>query len=265
MSLDDDLVRRVSAVATDRERGATELAREALDVLCWATREGGLELLTRAADALVRARPAMAAIKNVVRRVVEEPTSMASLPGAADACRRARAWLDEASGMAVDQAVAAIQPGAVVVTCSFSSAVVRACLRAAGEHRARVIALESSVAGVAYGERVAAWLRPRGVACDVVADRLMADALEGATLVLVGADRVLAGGSLVNGTPSLRLAVTAHHHHVPFYAICEAFKLDEELLVEPGFDLIPARLVTAYITAYGVAAPSDVWAAHQRA
>jgi translation initiation factor eIF-2B subunit delta len=262
VSATDELDRRVAAIAADRERGATDLAREALDVLGWVAEEDGVDRLPLVAAALARTHPTMAAIKNVVTRVMEDAASTRSRSAAVDACRRARAWLDEASTVVVDRAATVVPFDAAVVTCSYSSATVKACLRAASERRARLLALESTVDGVAYGVRVAAWLKERGVACDVVSDERMADALDGAALVLVGADRVLPDGALVNGSPSGRLAVAARHAGVPFYAMCEAFKLDEERAIEPGFDLVPPRLVTAYITAHGVVAPGVVWAVH---
>ncbi|MBI4521245.1 MAG: hypothetical protein HY701_10435 [Gemmatimonadetes bacterium] len=263
MSFADDLARRVSAVAADRDRGATELAREALDVLCWTVEQGRLDHLPEAAAALGRARPTMAAIGNVVRRVVEDPSSAAGVAGAGDACRRARVWLEEASRAAVACAATLIPPDAAVMTCSYSSAVLQACL-AARERRLRVLALESRAGRVAYGDRVAAFLRQHGVTCEVVPDDRLVGVVGASTFVLVGADRVVPDGALVNGSPSLRLARAAHDCGVRFYAVCEAFKLDEARSMAPGFDLVPPRLVTAYATAHGVLRPTEVWTVHQQ-
>jgi ribose 1,5-bisphosphate isomerase len=257
MSVADDLARRVAAIAADRERGATELAREALDVLQWAAEAGGSEAVAQAAAALARGRPAMPAIRHVISRVVADPAAMADPRATVTACRRARVWLDEASRLAIERAAALMPAGALVVTCSYSSAVVQACLLAASGRRLRVRAVESRAGDVAYGERVAARLTAQHVACDVVPDERMPDALAGATLVLVGADCVRPDGALVNGSPSLRLGLAAHGRGVPFYAVCEAFKLDDECVMEPGLDLVPARLVTGYVTARGVVPPGE--------
>jgi translation initiation factor 2B subunit (eIF-2B alpha/beta/delta family) len=259
MALDDTLARRVAAMAADRDRGATELAREALDILQWAAEEGGVQSVPPAAAALVRARPAMPAIKNVINYAVANLPQTATPSEAVEACHRARAWLDEASRLAVEHAADLIPDDAVVVTCSYSSAVVQACQRAAAERSLRVRALASRASGVVYGERVAARLRPHHIACDVVGDDHMVDALAGATLVLVGSDRVLPDGALVNGSPTLGLAGAALDAGVAFYAICEAFKLDDEPLLETGFDLVPSRLVTGYATARGVVPAGEVW------
>jgi translation initiation factor 2B subunit (eIF-2B alpha/beta/delta family) len=258
MSVAENLARRVAAIAADRERGATELACEALDILQWAAEHAATEVAQTAA-ALGRARPAMPAIKNAVSRVVADPAVTANPRAAASACRAARAWLDEASRLAIEQAAAVMPAGALVVTCSYSSAVVQACLLAATQRRLLVRAVESRAGDVAYGERVAARLTARHVACEIVPDERLTEALTGATLVLVGADCVRPDGPLVNGSPSLRLGLAAHGSGVPFYAICEAFKLDDECVMEPGLDLVPPHIVTGYITAGGVVPPGEVW------
>jgi translation initiation factor 2B subunit (eIF-2B alpha/beta/delta family) len=259
MSLDDECARRIAAVAADRDRGATELAREALEILEWAATYGGSESLRRAAVPLVGARPAMPAIKNVIGHVLANLPETPTPAEAAGACHAARTWMDEASRLAIDQAAALIPEDAVLVTCSYSSAVVTACRRARAGRRFLVRALESRIENVSYGERVAARLKQHDIACVVVSDDRMADALVGAALVLVGSDRVRPDGALVNGSPSLSLATAALDAGVAFYAICEVFKLDDELILEPGFDLVPPRLVTGYVTARGVVPPGDVW------
>jgi ribose 1,5-bisphosphate isomerase len=258
MSVAEELARRVAAIAADRERGATELAREALDVLQWAAEHATIDI-AQVAAALMQARPAMPAVRNVIHRVVADPAVTTNPRAAASECCAARAWLDEASRLAIEQAAAAMPADALVVTCSYSSAVVQACLLAATPRRLRVRAVESRAADVAYGERIAARLTAQHVACDVVPDERMPEAVVGATLVLVGADCVRPDGALVNGSPSLRLGLAAHDRAVPFYAICEAFKLDDECALEPGLDLVPAHIVTGYVTARGVVPPGEVW------
>lgn len=264
MPQDIDIEERIKAIAADRQHGATDLAREALDILRTAAERDGVEVLPAIAAKLSSVRPAMAAIKNAVTRVVDDPAALASPAAAVDASRHVREWLDYSSQVVVEQAAALLPEGARIVTCSFSSAVIRSCVLAGATRQLEVVALESRVRDIAYGERVAAVLRVEGVVCSVMADEGMGEALQGATLVLVGADRVLPSGSLVNGIPSLALAQAAHRA-VPFYAICEAFKLDAERTMEPGFDLVPAGLVTGYVTEHGVTAPAEVWAVHQRA
>ena len=66
----------IAALAADRGRGATDLAREALDILALATArspEEGLGAYLDSVGVLVtRARPTMASVKNVVDRAMAE-------------------------------------------------------------------------------------------------------------------------------------------------------------------------------------------------
>jgi translation initiation factor 2B subunit (eIF-2B alpha/beta/delta family) len=80
----------------------------------------------------------------------------------------------------------------------------------------------------------------------------------------VGADTILADGSLINGTSTYRLAQAASLANIPFYCICETAKFDyqnpdrKQPELEPGFELILSSLITAIITETGMIKPSDV-------
>jgi methylthioribose-1-phosphate isomerase len=95
-------------------------------------------------------------------------------------------------------------------------------------------------------------------------------------LVLVGADRVAADGSVANKVGTLGLAVLAHHFSVPFVVVAPTSTLDAStadggsIVVEqraadevtpwsaaynPAFDVTPWQLVTAIVTEHEVIRP----------
>jgi methylthioribose-1-phosphate isomerase len=104
-------------------------------------------------------------------------------------------------------------------------------------------------------------------------------------MVLTGADRIAADGSVANKVGTYGLAVLAHHHGVPFVvaapvstidtssadggAIVVEHRADEEVTsfagvavappgsaaYNPAFDVTPPELVTALVTEHGVARP----------
>jgi ribose 1,5-bisphosphate isomerase len=259
---DPVIAERIASIGADQEHGATDLARQALDTLALAAQRLPEEGLAASLDGigilLVFAKPTMAAVKNAVSRALADGPH--HHPGhATRAVDRARAWLDFAASGTAEQAGAVITDGAVLATCSYSASVVHACAAAARDgKRPWVLVLPSVVDGVAHGERMAAALREAGVRADLVPE---GDPLpQGLTAALVGADRVLPDGSLVNGTPTLALAEAMREAGTPLYVVCETFKLDDAAHVEPGFDHVPAALVSAYITERGVAEPAEVWA-----
>jgi translation initiation factor 2B subunit (eIF-2B alpha/beta/delta family) len=262
MASDDGVTQAIAGLAADREHGATDLALASLDILrraaAGADRQPLGDGFTAAAEQIVLTRPAMAAIKNAVARVL----ASAPLPDC-ETARRAidhvEAWLRDASRAAAHAVASLLPNGATIVTCSYSRTVAQGCDVAAcrGKHL-RVVALASDAAGVPYGERMAATLRRAGVAVEVRPDDVDLEPL-GVTLALTGADRVMPDGSFVNGSPTLALARRIQGV-APLSVAAESFKLDDGTQVEEGFDCIPSGLVARYVTDRGVARPAEVWA-----
>jgi methylthioribose-1-phosphate isomerase len=137
---------------------------------------------------------------------------------------------------------------------------------------ARLTAFEAARAGL-----------PHTVLADSAAASLMA---AGAVdLVLTGADRIAADGSVANKVGTFALAVLAHHHGVPFAVAAPVSTIDfaaegegairveqrpgEEVTCfaghavappgsaayNPAFDVTPASLVTALVTERGITRP----------
>jgi methylthioribose-1-phosphate isomerase len=131
----------------------------------------------------------------------------------------------------------------------------------------------------AQGARLTTWeLRRLGIP-----HRLLVDSAAGLLLrrgmadaAISGADRVCANGDVVNKVGTYPLALLAHEHGVPFYAVAPSSTLDSDcpdgdhVQIEerdgaevatfappgtptwnPAFDVTPARLVTALITERG--------------
>lgn len=263
MSEDDSVIAAaIAALAADREHGATDLAREALNILGSAAarfpEEGLGAYLDSVGARITRSRPTMASVKNAMARALADgpfrQPNQARL-----AVGEARAWLDHAAKATTEETAAMIPDNATILTCSYSGTVLEALFSAssAGKHP-RVIALMSKTGDIAYGERLAASLVTRGMDVHVCPDTVSAAHLRQVTMALIGADRIRPDGSLVNGRPSLRLA-----EHVrdtaPLYVAAETFKLDDAEHIEKGFEIVPADLITAYITDRGVVQPAQVW------
>jgi methylthioribose-1-phosphate isomerase len=139
---------------------------------------------------------------------------------------------------------------------------------------ARLTAFEARRAGM-----------PHAVLADAAAASLMAAGE--VDLVITGADRIAADGSVANKIGTYGLAVLARHHGVPFVVAAPMSTVDATaadgaaIVVEqraaeevtsfagvpvspagsgaynPAFDITPAALVTALVTEQGVAHPAD--------
>lgn len=131
------------------------------------------------------------------------------------------------------------------------------------------------------GSRLTAWEAGRaGMPYRVLPDSAAASLLAAGEvdLVVIGADRIAADGSVANKIGSYALAVLARHHDVPFVVVAPTTTVDfdtpdggsiaiehrpdAEVAVAPGsrafnpaFDVTPPALVTAIVTERGVIQP----------
>ena len=136
------------------------------------------------------------------------------------------------------------------------------------------------------GSRLTAWELQQDaiqttLICDNMAGYLMA---KGAIdVVIVGADRIAANGDVANKIGTYTVAVLAKEHNIPFYVAAPVSTIDLQIadgseipieqrdirevthigaqqlapsgiaVLNPAFDVTPARLVSAIITEHGVA------------
>ena len=259
-----------------------------------------------AAAMLEQARPTAVNLSRGVRRAYEafqqaqsgHPADAGPSPGAAAALREARsiAARDAAASAAMAASGLAFVPdkARILTHCNTGSLV------SAGEGTAFAVILAAYRAGrlaklwvdetrpLLQGARLTAYeaIRaglPHAVLADSAAAALMASGE--VDLVLTGADRIAADGSVANKIGTYGLAVLARHHQLPFVVVAPVSTIDlgtadgAAIIVEqrppeevtslagqpvapagacahnPAFDVTPPALVTAIVTERGVAQP----------
>ncbi|MBO0830433.1 MAG: S-methyl-5-thioribose-1-phosphate isomerase [Actinobacteria bacterium] len=218
---------------------------------------------------------------------------------------RGRAALAVATEIAAEDAQASsamarhglrlVQPGARILTHCNTGALV-----SAGEGTAFAVILAAHRAGLLarlwvdetrpllQGARLTAWEAGRaGIPHSVLADGAAASLMASGQvdLVLTGADRIAADGSVANKVGTYGLAVLARHHNVPFVVVAPTSTVDlgtpdgPSIPVEhrpadevaslagqlvapvgtqaynPAFDVTPPDLVTAIVTEEGMIHP----------
>lgn len=139
---------------------------------------------------------------------------------------------------------------------------------------------------IGQGARLTAWeLGQAGVPvtliCDNMAASLMAQGMIDA--VVVGADRIAANGDVANKIGTYGIAVLAQVHKVPFYVAAPASTVDFSMpcgahipiemrssyevlpyaiegveVMNPAFDITPARFITRIITEQGAFKPEEL-------
>jgi translation initiation factor eIF-2B subunit delta len=178
-----------------------------------------------------------------------------------------------------------IAEGDKIMTHSYSSTVMAVLGEAPAEgKRIEVIATRSGAGGT--GQRIALELGRRGMKVTFIDDTAVGLYVSSANKVMVGADRVCADGTIVNGVGTYPLALAAQKAAIPFYVLCETLKFDHRMksdevdleekepsevigrvklppqvsVKNPYFDLTPLELVTGIVTENGLLAPGGVTA-----
>jgi methylthioribose-1-phosphate isomerase len=123
-------------------------------------------------------------------------------------------------------------------------------------------------------------LREAGVPCTLIVDSAAAITMQRKAVraVVVGADRIVRNGDTANKIGTYGVAIAAAHHGIPFYVAAPRSTFDfsvesgdgipieeraadevriaaDDAVYNPAFDVTPGRLITGFITEYGVLAP----------
>ena len=271
------VLRGVRELADDRVHGATFLGRRALELLSQAAQDSDAVdsdtlffhlLLT--ASRMQRAQPAMANVWNLTGKLIHLVNEQRFRGVGVEELRsltrelsvRILEDVDAAAEELARQFASILPQGEAVLTHSYSSAVFRALeLGFKGGKRFKVYATES-YPGM-EGKQLAKDLVALGIPVTLIADSAVPTIIDSVSMLLVGADTVLADGSLVHKTGTKEIANAAKTHGKPFYSLCDTVKLSmQDFLgdhprISTIFDVTPAEFVSAYTTEEGELSPED--------
>lgn len=255
---------QMEAIRADNTSGAGQLTRRALGTLQSAVTnlpysgpEDYRSALIEIARQMTMLRPNMHSINYYMTGFLEEFSGYpadSDLPASARelTAKLVRQW-EEAGRRLTVAGARLIKSSSTILTASYSSAVIRSLTQAHrdGKNFDLFIARSQTASHQpAYGCNMAQELTGQGIVSKLINDTETADFIGKCDMVLLGADSVLADGSVINGYPSRIIATLAPSYSVPVYVLCETSKFTDQLCVppEPGFDLIPAELISAIIT-----------------
>lgn len=297
---DQPIAARIVWVRDDRAHGASALAREAADILRARALAGltpdadaraALQELHRTARELAASRPSMVALANTVGRIwtaaqeTIESLNSEQLSSAArsalEATRQTAETLLSDWATSSQQITEQVRPSlhGTILTHSLSGTV-QTVLLACRSQLEHVYVTEGRPR--CEGRITAQALAAAGIPVTLLTDAEAGLFISECTAVVIGADSVLADGSVVNKTGSFLLALAARAsrpHRVPFLALAETLKIASNIrphLEEmdpaevlpsdlPGvsarniyFDRTPAALVSAIITERGLLSRAQV-------
>ncbi|MCJ7719903.1 MAG: S-methyl-5-thioribose-1-phosphate isomerase [Candidatus Hadarchaeum sp.] len=164
-------------------------------------------------------------------------------------------------------------------------------IRAARDQGKRVKVIATETRPLCQGARLTAWeLKRDGIPVTVITDSMVGHVMKQGLvdLVMVGSDRIAANGDVANKIGTYTVAVLAKQHRVPFYAVAPTTSIDMDTptggkiqiehrnsrevefiggkrlvpkgvkVMNPAFDVTPARLITAIVTERGVVEPGKL-------
>ncbi|MDI6815545.1 MAG: S-methyl-5-thioribose-1-phosphate isomerase [Dehalococcoidales bacterium] len=297
VNISPEIIKLIDEIKDDKTHGASQLARQAVNVLKVAAQrsqaESTEEFLLEQKEIggrLMSARPAMVPLFNSINHLLG---TMSEKAAEMDLGSIRRLAISEADKVVRDslQAIAQIAEhgsgliadGDKIMTHSYSSTVMAVLKAAFTKHRNIEVITTRSGPG-RTGENVAQELGSYGIPVTFIDDAAMGLYISMVNKVVVGADRVCADGKVVNGIGTYQLALAARRAGIPFYVFCETLKFaprlssDEVDLEEkepsevikmerlppgvrvknPYFDITPQELVTGIFTENGLFTPEGI-------
>lgn len=272
--LNPTVVDKIDELRNDRIHGAGWLSRQAISILNLVISQSHtantatlLDEITATAGEVSKARPTMISIANYINQFLKEITLAAESVKNVETLRMLAENVgkeliklsEDAANLASTYGGRIISNLDTVITCSYSSTVCMALeLAKQDKTKFRVLVAESKSNEEAFGRFTARQLKEHRIPVEVIADEAISQRISGADKGIVGADSILADGSLINGTPTLALAQAAKKADIPFFAICETAKFDVHGYInkatapEAGFDVVPPDLITGIIMENGI-------------
>jgi translation initiation factor eIF-2B subunit delta len=295
MSIPAFIQEKITSLKDDNTHGASELARNALDILQVAASESQtedpeqfLDDLNEVSERLISIHPAMAPIYNLVKRL--QASLMDYKNSDAAVLKKAAITIaDEmirlsvnASARIAENALVLINPKETIMTHSYSSTVAVALKKAYEKHRIDIIVTRSGSSRI--GQRAAWEFAYSGIQQTYIDDPAIGLYIPQASKVMIGADRICNDGGVINGVGTYLMALAAKRHGIPFYVLAETAKFDTSMpcseiehedrnqseLVAPGilpegvtvrnpyFDSTPLDLVTGVISEEGLIPQSEI-------
>jgi len=269
-----------------RIQGARNVAKAGLDYVAksmqWcADKDGAQRQLLESINRVMNVRPTEPMLLNSLAKVAvafskdRSKTPLAMRRAIASACARQRTEIDVAARRVAIRGAMAVADGDVIITHCHSSTLMEA-LAEARRRKKRFSVIVTETQPLMQGVKTAKETRRLGVPVTYCEDAAMAYAMRTATKAMVGCDAILPDGSVVNKIGTYLLALAAKDFGRPFIVLGETLKMAEAVEIEqrpasevvdprsvrgakiinPAFDVTPARLVTVIITEKGRMEPA---------
>jgi len=250
-----------------------------------------LRELQRTADLLLKARPTGRDLYTLTERMLSVASEASDVCSALEKeLERIQKSMEETSRKLGAIGATLIGNGQTVLThCNtgFLAApgegTALAAIKFAWRNGKRIRVFVTETRPLLQGARLTLWeLEREGIPATLIVDSAAGYCMQRGMvhIVMVGADRILPDGSVINKIGTYTLAVLAKRHGIPFYVVAPLSTFDPkgEVIVEergkeevlpqdwglkvevfnPAFDLTPPELITGVVTERGILGPQEV-------
>jgi ribose 1,5-bisphosphate isomerase len=290
--LPEEIVNLVVAIRDDLIGGAADMARETARAFAALATEGRLteaEFWTafeRAVAAVLEVSPSIMPVARVMHTLTLALDRSAGNRRAAvrEAAEGFVSWLDASLEAIARIGADLIRDGERLFLYSMSSTVYRMIEAAVDAGKEVSVATTESRPGN-EGLTTLKRLCPKGVPVDIGIDAAMAELMRDCTAVYVGSDDVTSAGDCLAKVGCYPAALVAKHFGLPYYVAGDTSKFDlssirgvplkirempaSDVVPEgapergrvrnPVFEVVPAQLITAYVTEVGILHPGAVY------
>lgn len=219
----DDVTRATRVLRMDRERGAMQLAMQAVELVVPLLDPAASRDARTVVRALARARPSMVAIANAVALFAAPFVADNGGASGNDVQGAARRQLARWQADEEELRLNAERHVPRVLLAYSNSSTTRGLLTALAGRVERVIVPEGRP--IDDGKRLATALAGAGIPVTVITEAQMGAWLPTVGAVLVGADTVLPDGSLINHIGTATLALLAEVQHIPVISLTHTLKI----------------------------------------
>lgn len=282
----------VAAIRDDTIGGAADMARETARALAAIAidktipEEDFAAVLAASTQAIIEVTPSIMPVTRVLHTVwaaADEPERV-DRDKVASAATSFVAWLDASLDSIARIGADMIRDGDRLFLYSMSSTVYR-MIEAAVARGARVDVVTTESRPGNEGLTTLKRLCPQGVQVTIGIDAALVELMKGCTAVYVGSDNVTSAGDCLAKVGCFPTAMAAGYFGIPYYVAGDTSKFDPSSVTgvpikirempttdivtgeipanghvrNPVFEIVPASLITAYVTELGILHPGAVY------